>query len=147
MLTKLLALRMKDTTVLITIQQDDLTVARAQHVTLKSRRRHRRYRLSIHILTRWFGRFIGMAWHSCLVDWCRMVCCFALARAFATTIMLDTRDYSTPNGNGINLFISRVVSTSLVGCVRVSARLYAFEALKATKKFKERARSKHRTIH
>lgn len=29
MLTKLVALRMKDTTVLITIRQDDLTVARA----------------------------------------------------------------------------------------------------------------------
>lgn len=89
MLTKLLALRMKDTTVLITIQQDDLTVARVQHVTLKSRhchhrrhhrRRHRRHRRRHHhrrrrryhlgMPTRWLGLVrLGSAWYGCLVDW------------------------------------------------------------------------------
>lgn len=128
MLTKLVALRMKDTTVLITIRQDDLTAARAQHVTLKNRRCRRRHSIP----TRWFGRFVG--WWAAWWWWCGAS--YTLARSFGRSLPQphSARYYSTPEWKWHQMCSSLawyvpLVSASL--CVYVWVSECAYDALKA----------------
>lgn len=138
---------MKDTTVLITIQQDDLTVARVQHVTLKSRRhrcyhccrrrRCHRHRCCLGIPTRWLLvnlTWHGMAWHGCLVHWwwwC--LCCFAhsLARYYN-----HTRQQMQEHGNGISHGLCLCFSSCV--CMCVSLRFYMHSKRQKPPKIREK---------